>query len=156
MKNYNLGMLKAAGWAAACAIGLALPASAAVDFLGVAAGDASNTEATLWTRAVDPNAPAVVALTAQVSTNYDFGSGVVTYAVATDAAKDFTAKVTATGLSPGTRYYYRFTDGSGYSPAGTFKTAPDAGAAVPVSTVKAVPLAVALLPATSVLLMLGV
>ena len=100
MKNYNLGMLKAAGWAAACAIGLALPASAAVDFLGVAAGDASNTEATLWTRAVDPNAPAVVALTAQVSTNYDFGSGVVTYAVATDAAKDFTAKVTATGLSP--------------------------------------------------------
>jgi len=103
-----------------------------VSFLGVAAGDATSSDAILWTRAVDTNAPDVVTLTAQVSTDPFFG-GYVSFATSTDANKDYTAKVLATQLTPGTKYYYRFTDGINTSIPGTFKTAPDTNAAVPVS-----------------------
>lgn len=107
-------------------------ASAANSFLGVAAGDAAGTEATLWTRCVDTNAPAMVALTAQVSTDATFGSH-TDFSVNTDTAKDYTAKVAVNGLLTGTKYYYRFTDGSVNSGVGTFKTAPATNAAVPVT-----------------------
>jgi len=115
----------------------ALSASAApvsnVSFLGVAAGDASSQDAVLWTRAIDANATNnAVALTAQVSTSESFDT-FVTYSVSTDTAKDYTAKVVATSLQPGTRYYYRFTDGMNTSLVGTFKTAPDTNAATAVS-----------------------
>jgi acid phosphatase len=115
--------------------GLSLaPASAwaGVSFLGVASGDASSTDATLWTRAVDTNSPAVISLTAQVTTDSTFATGVQTFSVSTDATKDYTAKLNVTGLLPGTRYYYRFTTGTVTSGAGTFKTAPDAATATPV------------------------
>src|SRR5262249_13858528 len=59
-------------------------------FLGVAAGDASTTNALLWTRCVNSNAPAPVALTAQVSTDPLFSSH-TDFSVSTDAAKDYTA-----------------------------------------------------------------
>ena len=110
----------------------ALTARASVSFLGVAAGDASSQDAILWTRAVDTNAPATVALTAQVATNLAFGS-FLSFAISTDTTKDYTAKVAATGLSASTKYFYRFTDGTNYSIVGTFKTAPNTNAAVPVS-----------------------
>src|SRR5215467_3044037 len=89
-----------------------------VSFLGVAAGDATRSDAILWTRAVDTNAPAATALTAQVTTDPTFGSGVLAFAVSTDPAKDYTAKVDATGLAAGTRYYYRFTSGAAASIVG--------------------------------------
>ncbi len=110
----------------------AMTVHGSVAFLGVAAGDASTQDAILWTRAVDTNAPASVALTAQVSTDPFFGS-FATFATSTDTTKDYTAKVNATGLTSGTKYYYRFTDGVNFSLVGTFKTAPDTNAAVPVS-----------------------
>jgi len=74
---------------------------ATVFYLGVAAGDASSQEGTLWTRAVD-DVSNPVALTAQVATNSGFGGTVLTFAVNTDTNKDFTAKVQATGLTPST------------------------------------------------------
>ena len=48
------------------------------------------------------------------------------------AATDFTVKIVATGLKPGTQYYYRFKAGDAVSPVGTFKTpyAADQDAAV--------------------------
>ena len=110
----------------------ALAASAANSFLGVAAGDASSTDAILWTRCVDTNTPAVVSLTAQISINPAFGTH-TDFSVSTDATKDYTAKILATGLSAGTKYYYRFTDGSVTSGVGTFKTAPALNTAVPIS-----------------------
>jgi len=119
------------GWLVA-GLSLASQAYAGVSFLGVAAGDASTSDACLWTRAVDTNAPAAVALTAQVSTDPLFGNFTV-FATTTDAARDYTAKVTATGLAAGTKYYYRFTDGAGYSLVGVFKTAPAVNAAAAVS-----------------------
>ena len=107
-------------------------ATAANSFLGVAAGDASSTNAMLWTRCVDTNAPAMVVLTAQVATDPLFGTH-TDFTVNTDINKDYTAKVLATGLSAGTRYYYRFTDGTNVSLAGTFKTAPAVDMSAPVS-----------------------
>ena len=110
----------------------ALTAKATVSFLGVAAGDATSQDAILWTRAVDTNAPASVALTAQVSTDVTFGS-FASFNVNTDTTKDYTAKVLANGLVAGTKYYYRFTDGTNFSLVGAFKTAPNTNAAAPVS-----------------------
>ena len=43
-------------------------------------------------------------------------------AVPATAATDFTVKVVAAGLKPGTQYYYRFKVGDTVSPVGTFKT----------------------------------
>ena len=110
----------------------ALSARADLVFLGVAAGDATSTDAILWTRAVDTNAPAAVALTAQVATDPAITANVLTFPVSTDATKDYTAKVVATGLTAGTKYYYQFTAGTNASIVGTFKTAPAPTTAAPV------------------------
>jgi len=112
--------------------GISLSASASVSFLGVASGDAGMTAATLWTRAVDSAAPAETTLQAQISENASFTGDILTFPVKTDGTKDYTAKVQATGLKPGTRYYYRFSDGSVTSDVGIFKTAPSASDSTPV------------------------
>jgi phosphodiesterase/alkaline phosphatase D-like protein len=115
---------------------LATSARADLSFLGVAAGDPTSTYALLWTRAVDPGAPAAAALTALVAPNDPtLSSGLLTYAALTDPTKDYTAKVVATDLQPNTRYYYRFVDAANSSNAsivGTFKTAPTASTAAPL------------------------
>ena len=85
-------------WARLGSIGASLTASAAVSFLGIASGDASLSGATLWTRAVDAGSPAEAAFKAEVSENAAFGSESLTFATKTDASKDYTAKVQATGL----------------------------------------------------------
>ena len=74
-----------------------------VAFLGVAAGDATSQDAILWTRAVDTNVLASVALTAQVSTSLSFGS-YLSFPTSTDTTKDYTAKVVASGLAASTKY----------------------------------------------------
>ena len=111
---------------------LALSLPAQIQFLGVAAGDATSTSAIVWTRAVDPAAPAATALTLDVATDAAFTAIVTTRTVSTDANADYTAKSLVTALSPATRYYYRFTNGTDASGTGTFKTAPLAGDAVAV------------------------
>jgi hypothetical protein len=96
---------------------------AGANFLGVAAGDATSTEAVIWTRpAGTPSAG--VPLTAQVSTDRLDFSAAASYPVVADAPTDYTAKLLLTGLAPNTRYYYRFSDGVNTSETGTFKTAP--------------------------------
>src|ERR1044071_7221887 len=111
-----------------CALATLNPSqlSAATSFLGVASGDASTSQAVLWTRALDTNAPASLSLTAWVATDTNFTSGVLSFPATADASKDFTAKTLATGLTPNTKYYYRFTDGLNNSIVGTFKPAPAA------------------------------
>src|SRR5262245_16710368 len=54
----------------------AVNAHAAVSFLGVAAGDATSTSVTFWTRAVDAATPANTALTLDIATDQAFTSGV--------------------------------------------------------------------------------
>jgi phosphodiesterase/alkaline phosphatase D-like protein len=110
-------------------------AQADVAFLGVAAGDASDTEAVLWTRALDTNAPAATGLTIQLATDPSLTQGLITLLVNTDPAKDYTAKIVVSNLLSGTRYYYRFfnaTNPADASIIGTFKTAPAPDAAAPV------------------------
>ena len=100
-------------------------------FSGVAAGDATTNDAILWTRTFDPvtKKGSNTNLTAQVSTDANFGSIAFTYKVParTDGLdRDGTAKIDATGLTSGTKYYYRFkTEAGDTSAVGTFKTAID-------------------------------
>src|SRR5262249_4121735 len=104
-----------------------------VSFLGVGAGDATNNDAILWTRAQDSSSSAGVGLITQVSTDPTFAAGQALPLVATEPAHDYTIHVDATGLQPGTRYYYRFVADGAISQIGTFVTAPSATANAPVS-----------------------
>jgi hypothetical protein len=122
--------------AVAILLAIVLPsAEAAVSFLGVAAGDATNEDVTLWTRAKDEANPQPTAIKVQISTNPTFGAGVTTLLSGTaNSTTDYTVKANVGGLEPGTVYYYRFLtlDGTVTSNVGKFKTAPDANAHVPV------------------------
>jgi acid phosphatase len=116
---------------------LAIPFSgnASFSFQGVAAGDASSTDVTVWTRGVDSAAPAATAITLDISTDATFATGVTSSVVGTaDSPTDYTVKSSVTSLQPGTVYYYRFREPvSGVvSNTGKFKTAPVATARVPV------------------------
>src|SRR5580765_4128562 len=94
-------------------------------FTGIASGDASASGAIVWTRAVDAGAPAAVSLALDIAPDDPtLTVGVATFPVATDAARDYTARLLVSGLQPGTRYYYRFANGAIRSDTGTFVTAP--------------------------------
>ena len=102
-------------------------AQAEVLYSGVAAGDATDRSAILWTRTEDATTQQGVVsnLTAQVSTDPLFKSNLYFFNAATDPNRDYTLKLDVTGLRSGTRYYYRFQAPDGeVSPVGTFKTAP--------------------------------
>jgi phosphodiesterase/alkaline phosphatase D-like protein len=102
---------------------------------GVAAGDATNTSAILWTRTYDSNSPGGIAteLTAQVAKNPTFNPVFSSFSGKTNPDKDYTLKIDATGLQSGTQYYYRFkASDSSISRIGKFKTAPDKNQSVPV------------------------
>jgi alkaline phosphatase D len=111
-------------------LALAFPASAgaatALFTDGVASGDVTSTRAILWTRVdradanlkveVWPNASCLEGQKAFQKSN-----------VRSSAANDFTVKVDAAGLRPGTEYCYRFRRGGNESsPTGRFMTAPAA------------------------------
>ena len=106
---------------AACLLAFSLPASAAVTFDAVAAGDMSGTDTILWTRATD--AGGATAVTAQVATDAAFRAIVWSGTGTTAAENDFTLKLNPTGLLPGTRYFYRFAADT-VSETGRFRTAP--------------------------------
>jgi phosphodiesterase/alkaline phosphatase D-like protein len=103
-----------------------------VSFLAVAAGDASSSDAILWTRAQDSTATVGVPVIALVATDPTLNSGLF-YSGVTDATQDYTIHLDATGLQSGTTYYYQFLAPDGTrSPEGTFKTAPAPDAQVAV------------------------
>ena len=111
-------------------------AQATVLYNGVAAGDATDNSAILWTRTtndVTTQQGIATNLTAQISADPNFSSILSSFKGATNASRDYTVKIDATGLQSGDRYYYRFlaADGS-VSPVGTFKTAPKSDAQAPV------------------------
>jgi alkaline phosphatase D len=114
---------------------------------GVAAGDVTSTSAVLWTRAEGAGGPPLidrrgertfaywpdVRVTAQVSSNPSFQSGVLSFEGMTSGDdEDFTVQMKATGLAPDTRYYYRFRAGGAVSETGTFVTAPDDASSKPL------------------------
>src|SRR5713101_736632 len=100
-------------------------------FDGIAAGDASSTDAILWTRAA--NGGSSTDLMAQIATDPGFDNIVSTLSGTADADGDFTLKLDATGLTPNTKYYYRFLAPGGVtSGTGQFTTAPTSNQRVDV------------------------
>ncbi len=107
----------------------------------VASGDPRPDSVILWTRAVDPAAPADdLPVLLEVATDPDFTAlveldGAPQLALTAEAAADHCLKVRVAGLTAGTTYYYRFLVPSGdvlmASRAGRTRTAPAADADVP-------------------------
>ena len=103
------------------------PAIEMVDFLhGVASGDPLTDRVMLWTR-VTPRmgVEGTAVVRWELSTTVDFAAIVSSGTFNTAAARDYTVKVDAGGLSAGTTYYYRFSVGAARSPVGRTRTAPD-------------------------------
>lgn len=90
---------------------------------GVASGDPLSDAVILWTR-VTPVTDAKVKVSWQVATDAAFSQLVTNGETLTDASRDYTVKVDAVGLKPGTRYYYRFAVGNVQSSVGITKTLP--------------------------------
>lgn len=113
-----------AGWLAACA---GLRPGPGREFFrhGVASGDPLADRVVLWTRVTPPAGAAgpvpvrwLVARDAALTTPVAHGDAVAS------ASRDFTVKVDAAGLAPGTSYYYAFEALGGGSPIGRTRTLP--------------------------------
>ncbi len=88
---------------------------------GVASGDPAADSVVLWTRVTVPGgADALVSW--QVATDAAFSAIVASGDAAATADGDFTVKIVASGLQPGTRYFYRFRIGDALSAMGRTKT----------------------------------
>ena len=99
---------------------------------GVASGDPLPTAVVLWTR-VTPSADATpgsakgerVRVVWEIATDESFTTLVRTGHMSTGTERDHTVSVDATGLTPATRYAYRFRSGGRVSPTGWTRTAPE-------------------------------
>lgn len=89
---------------------------------GVASGDPLSDRVILWTRITSQNPSETVGW--QIATDINFTNIVNSGSVTTDASRDYTVKVDATGLQPDTWYYYRFSNNSVYSLTGRTRTFP--------------------------------
>lgn len=116
--------LAAPGLAAAASTGRRKPA-----FLqGVASGDPLHDRVILWTRVTPVERPGSVAVQWRIARDRALRKPVAAGAVVTDAGRDFTVKVDATGLEPGRTYYYGFRCEGVDSPRGRTRTLPRGGA----------------------------
>jgi alkaline phosphatase D len=97
---------------------------------GVASGDPRPDQVVLWTRvpeAAQPPAGEAIEVQNQVATSPSFAPGTIAVEgeVTAESSADYTVKVTAEGLTPASRYCYRFGTATGYqSVIGHTKTAP--------------------------------
>ncbi len=117
---------------AAARAAVADAAGAGVFGFGVASGDPTGTEVLLWTRVTpDPSAVPGSGLGRPTTVHWevaaDDGFDRVLHrgTVRTDPARDHTVKVVVGGLTPYTRYSYRFRALGQTSPVGRTQTAPD-------------------------------
>lgn len=100
----------------------------AVQYLhGVASGDPLADRIILWTRL--STTAAAVTVHWEVARDAAFTALAASGRTTTDASRDWTVKVDATGLQPGTRYWYRFAVGTQRSPVGRTRTLPGAAVA---------------------------
>ena len=95
---------------------------------GVASGDPLADRVILWTR-VSGDSAGVPRPVGSRPRSKRSGRSFAAANVHHDAARDFTVKVDATGLQPGTTYYYRFTAAASSSPTGRTRTLSGRGAA---------------------------
>lgn len=92
---------------------------------GVASGDPLSDRVILWTRITSQNVSETVGW--EIATDTTFNTIINSGSVTTDAGKDYTVKVDATGLQPNTWYYYRFSNNGVYSLKGRTRTSPLSG-----------------------------
>lgn len=92
----------------------------------VASGEPGADSMLLWTRYVPAAGGDEVQLQAEVALDHGFSRVVAGGTVRTGAYRDWTAKLTVTGLAPGTTHWYRFIAPDGTrSPVGRMRTLPD-------------------------------
>lgn len=91
---------------------------------GVASGDPLSDRVILWTRVNALADGSSASVQWEVARDAAFASIVASGTAATSGDQDFTVKVDATGLEPGTRYWYRFRYGGDVSATGRTKTLP--------------------------------
>lgn len=89
---------------------------------GVASGDPLPNAVILWTRVTTDQGSVEVRW--EMSKTRDFAAVAASGTFTTNADRDHTVKVDATGLEPGTTYYYRFSALGQTSPLGRTRTAP--------------------------------
>jgi len=77
MKNFVSFPISTLAFVAGCLIQMTC-ADASVNFLGVAAGDATSDDVILWTRAKDESNPLPTAINVQISADPTFSAGVTT------------------------------------------------------------------------------
>lgn len=93
---------------------------------GIASGDPLADRVILWTRLIPGNGEhKTIRCSWQVATDAAFSQLVNSGMASTNADRDYTVKVDATGLSPNTQYYYRFLYDSVSSPVGMTRTLPE-------------------------------
>lgn len=92
---------------------------------GVASGDPAQDAVLLWTKVAYGTQPSAVRLDWDIATDAGFGNIVGGGTATASATNDWTVMLDATGLNPGTKYWYRFSDSLGnVSRIGRTKTAP--------------------------------
>ncbi|MEM9022578.1 MAG: PhoD-like phosphatase N-terminal domain-containing protein, partial [Bacteroidota bacterium] len=91
---------------------------------GVASGDPTQHAVILWTRVTLDRTVREAWVNWELATDRDFEQVVARGKVHTGPEKGFTVKTGATGLTPGTTYYYRFQHGSTHSMVGQTQTLP--------------------------------
>ncbi|WP_130482319.1 alkaline phosphatase D family protein [Sphaerotilus mobilis] len=96
---------------------------------GVASGDPLADRVILWTRISPERDPAAVDVRWEVADAADFSRVVARGIERTDASRDWTVKVDATGLAAGSRFWYRFSVGDRRSPVGRTRTLPSGSVA---------------------------
>ena len=92
---------------------------------GVASGDPLPDAVILWTRVTrEQEGTGPIEVTWEIAKDATFGAIVGAGTVKTDADRDYTVKIDATGLQPGTTYFYRFRGQGAGSAIGRTRTAP--------------------------------
>ncbi len=92
---------------------------------GIASGDPYKDSVIIWTRlnpALISGASANVNWEVSTSSDFKEANIIKKGVVSTSADRDWTVKAEAEGLSPGTKYFYRFISGANISSTGTTKT----------------------------------
>ncbi len=96
---------------------------------GVASGDPLTDRVMLWTRVLPLIPGSRVVVTWQVAEDPAFSRVIAGGGGSAGPESDYTVKVDATGLMPGTDFYYRFSAQGQTSPIGRTKTLPTGGVA---------------------------
>ncbi|MEM7568439.1 MAG: alkaline phosphatase D family protein [Pseudomonadota bacterium] len=91
---------------------------------GIASGDPLSDRVIIWTRVTVYDQSESVPVLWQVAEDVTFEAIVASGDAVALPARDYTVKIDATGLKPGTRYYYRFLCRGQTSPLGAMKTLP--------------------------------